>query len=459
MKRQLMKGVAGALALSTALSAGSAAATRASARAAQAPAALPRYAANANRPVIGQSATRAGATFTASETHEPAVLAANSAKLTLTGCVIRKTGPNAAVVAASPSLVTLNGCAITTDGRGASGAFAHGANSHIRIANSTIRTNAASEAGAACGVAAARDGRVALDNVNITTNGPRSPALATTVTGTGGTVVARGGTMTTSGAGSPVLRSAGHIQVYDVTGTARHPESHAAIVGGLSTVDAIDSDLTGPRGGVLFEPSAGTSTYTMTGGSLTALTGPAFDVRGTAAKISVRGGAAITAGSGVLVNVTDKGSLTMTLVGQPLTGDVRNTGGGPATLALKNGATLTGAITHAALELDSSSTWTATGPSTLTVLTGTISGIVGNGHDVYYDPALNEWLGGRAYGLSGGGTLKPVPMLPMLGFVCYLQLYGCNGLILSWMWRIGGGPESSPQQLFLYSRDWRQHRN
>ncbi|HEX6526102.1 MAG TPA: hypothetical protein VF070_39740 [Streptosporangiaceae bacterium] len=417
MKRQLMKGVAGALALSTALSAGSAAAARAGTRAAQVPAALPRYAANLNRPVVGQSATRAGAIFTASETHEPAVLAANSAKLTLTGCVIRKTGPNAAVVAASPSLVTLNGCAITTDGTGASGAFAYGANSHIRIANSTIRTNAADKAGIACGVVAARDGRIALDNVNIATSGPRSAALATNVAGTGGTVLARGGTMTTTGAGSPVLRSAGHIQVYDVTGAARHPESHAAIVGGLSTVDAIDSDLTGPCGGVLFEPSAATdagmATYTMTGGSLTALTGPAFDVRGTAAKISVRGGAAITAGSGVLVNVVDKGSVTLTLVGQSLTGDVINAGGGPATLALKNGTTLVGAITHTALELDLSSTWTVTGPSTLTVLTATISGIssiVGNGHNVYYDSALsgNEWLGGRAYGLSGGGKLTPM---------------------------------------------------
>jgi hypothetical protein len=91
------------------------------------------------------------------------------------------------------------------------------------------------------------------------------------------------------------------------------------------------------------------------------------------------------------------------------------TEGGELTVTLSN-STLTGTVNGAAMSLDKNSKWNVTGDSVLTSLrnTGVISGttvtnIYGNGHTVYYDKNHdgNKDLGGKSYGLGGGGTLKP----------------------------------------------------
>jgi hypothetical protein len=75
---------------------------------------------------------------------------------------------------------------------------------------------------------------------------------------------------------------------------------------------------------------------------------------------------------------------------------------------------LTGKIASAALTIDSTSSWTLTGNSSLTTLTdsGKISGssitnITGNGYSIHYDSTLtgNKWLGGLTYSLVNGGLL------------------------------------------------------
>jgi hypothetical protein len=619
MKRRLMNGVAGTLALSVALAAGGAANATTRAYSAQRhsptgprPSAY-RTTSTSTEPIEASATrtgrgrttavagsrmiTRAGITFAANGTGQPPVLAQNSARLLLTGCVIRTTaGPayptgstasdnqafttiaiaaltantshglpvnasegfpgsvgdglpanvsdaltansseapaanvrkglpasvgeghgsrtlpvSTAVLARSPSLVALNGCAITTDGTGASGVVSAGRGSFIRVANSTIRTNAAgSQANAAHGALATSGGHVALDNVNVRTAGPRAAALASA---SDGTVIAHGGSMSTDG--SPVIRSAGLVQVFGVKGTASGTPA-AAVVEGHGTIDAVDTELTGSAGGIVFTGSssgadigpgltakiitadaaatdpatlaltrgpshtaASQATLNLIGGSLTALVGPAFEIRRTNAKVAVRSatviggttapdrsvatsrmsataagnataadnatgtdsatGADNAAGTGnaggadsatsadvldgatgshanrLLIRVADGGRLAFSASGGALSGDVVSHGA--TALALRNGAALTGAINGAALDLDSSSTWSVSGTSTLTALTGatvsdgTVPAITGNGHDVYYDPdfAANDWLGGAAYPLTGGGTLRPRP--------------------------------------------------
>ena len=480
MKRRLMNGVAGTLALSVALAAGGAAnaTTRASSAQRHSPTgprpSAYRTASTSSEPIEASAArasetrttavagsrmiTRSGATFTANGTGQPPVLAQNSAKLLLTGCVVRTTAPStggapaasAAVSAKSPSLVALNGCAITTDGPGASGVVSAGQGSFVRAANSTIKTSATgSAANVAHGAMAVGGGHITLDNVNVRTTGPRATALCAV---SEGTVIAHGGSMVTDG--SPVIRSAGLIQVFGAKATASGAD--AAVIEGHGTLDAVDAELIGSAGGIVFtDGSSGTSiapgvtaktiagdtatggpatlalangachatalaTCNLTGGSLIALAGAAFDVQRATAKVAVRnatvtGGASLPHGGRDLVRVAAHGRLAFTASGGALSGDVISHGA--MSLALRNGAALTGAINGAALDLDSSSTWSVTGPSTLTALTGatvsdgTIPAITGNGHDVYYDPdsAANDWLGGEAYPLVGGGTLRPHP--------------------------------------------------
>ncbi|HXL89030.1 MAG TPA: hypothetical protein VN969_08625 [Streptosporangiaceae bacterium] len=337
--------------------------------------------------VSGRTQSWAGATFTAAEAGRAAVHVLNAAKVALTGCVIRKNGTGAAVLAGAPGLVALNGCAITTDG-GAHGVVAAGPGSDIRVANSTIRVKTGSHA-----ALASEGGRIVLENVNVVGGGLR-----------GGRLAVHGGTIAADG--SAVLQSDGLITAHGVTGTTlggreaaggqhmaggQHAArgqhmaggQHAAVIDGAHGIDAIDSDLTGSAGVLFSGASAGTATYKMAGGSLTAATGTAFEVRGATARVSVRGGAAIAAGDGVLARVSDGGVLTLMAAGQGLRGDVIADRDSTASLVLRHGSTLTGTVINGAVELDTDSTWYVTGDSTVTRLTGQITSIIGNGHTVY----------------------------------------------------------------------------
>jgi autotransporter family porin len=392
MKRQLMNAVAGALTLSIALGAGGAA-NAAAARTLPAPrpaSAGYRLAddklAAAHRPrakgKARSSGTRswAGATFTAAEAGRAAVHVLNAAKVALTGCVIRKNGPGAAVLADTPGLVVLNGCAITTAG-GADGVAAAGPGSDIRIANSTIRVETGSHA-----ALAGDGGRITLENVNVVGGGLRGGRLAVhggTITAGGSAVLQSDGLITAHGVTGTTLGVTG--TAHGVTGTALGGAEgeHAAVIDGPHGIDAIDSALTGPAGVLFSGAGAGTATYKMAGGSLTAATGPAFEVRGATARVTVRGGAAIAAGDGVLARVSDGGVLTLTASGQGLRGDVIAGSGSAASLVLRHGSALTGTITNGAVELDADSTWYVTGDSTVTRLTGAIGSIISNGHTVH----------------------------------------------------------------------------
>lgn len=368
MKRQLMHGVTGVVALTVALTASAAASPAAGASGASA------LRPSVHRHVVSRGLVR------------PAVRVASSERLALTGSVIRNSG-SPGLVAEAHSLVTLNGCAVTTSGTEGTGVTAGGAQARVHAANSTIKTADAPAALAADG------GQITLDNAYVATLGEHPAAVRAD---SGGTVIARGGTIAAAG---PVALSAGVVQLYGVTGTARGGRA-AVIVEPGGSVDAVDSELSGASGVVL----TGASAYSMTGGSLTT-SGDAFHAPGIA-KVSVRGGATVTSGSGVLASVPDKGSLQFTAAGARLDGDVAGT----ASVALSRGSTLTGAIRNGTLALDSSSTWTVTGPSVLAGLTGAIASIDSGGHDVYYDPRhpVSGWLGHRTHELTGGGRLIPL---------------------------------------------------
>ena len=388
----------------------------------------------------GAAQTETDKTYISDSDDVSAVYVTNGGNLTLKNPVIVTSGNtssqsnssffglNAAVLATKGSALTIEGGTITTSGTGANGAISTDAGSSITLSNVTI--NASNDGGH--GVMATQGGSFTLVNVNMTTSGPHSAPIATDRGS--GTITVTGGTVTSSGEGSPGIYSTGVITVTDLTSTATGSE--AVVIEGKNTVTVTNSTLRGEkRCGVMIYQSfsgdaeVGVATYTMNGGSLTAAVGPLFYITNTNAVVTLRGVNA-TAESGALINVSDGnwgkegengGHLAFTADEQTLTGDIEINSISTMTATLQNSSSLTGAINAAntgkevSLTLDASSAWNVTADSYVTCLTdsGGISGdsitnITGNGHAIYYNASACSTLGGKTYALNGGGSLKPL---------------------------------------------------
>jgi hypothetical protein len=336
------------------------------------------------------------------------------------------------VLAAIGGTIHMTGGTITTTGAGANGAFATGSGSIVTLANVTIK--ATGEAGH--GVMATQGGTMALTNVDMTTTGTHSGAIATDRGG--GTITATGGTVTTSGQDSPAVYSTGAITALSATLTATGSE--AAVIEGANSItlnNCITTSSIADKWGVLIYQSmsgdaqGARGVFTVTGGSLkdTAATGPLFHVTNTTAVITLKG-ADVSVASGILLDAaggtrwgtsgSNGGTVEFTADTQTLAGSMVADKISTVALTLKNGSSLTGAINTAKaaksviLTLDASSTWTVTADSHLTSLSDTagisgtkITNIVGNSHTVTYDTGANPGLGDKTYTLSGGGVLKP----------------------------------------------------
>ena len=388
----------------------------------------------------GGTATQSNQTYSANATDTSGVWATNSGVLTLNNCTITTSGNtssqdnssfyglNAGVLAASGTIHMVGG-SVSTTGTGANGVFATGSGSAITLSNVTI--SATANGGHA--VMATQGGSLSCTNVNMTTAGANSGAIATDRGG--GTITVDGGTVTASGQDSPGIYSTGNITVTGATISATGAE--AAVIEGANSITLTDTSLSSSMenkwGVMIYQSMSGDAegvegVFTMTGGALacTATTGPLFFVTNSTGVITLTG-VDVTAGSGVLVEAggttrwgtsgANGGTVNFTADGETLAGNiVTDDDISSITITLKNGSSLNGAINTAALSLDATSTWTVTATSHLTSfadssgISGTsVTNIVGNGFDVYYDSSLaaNSALGGLTYSLVNGGQLIP----------------------------------------------------
>lgn len=374
--------------------------------------------------------------ITASDENQSAVkvtgggtLTLNSAKITTSGASSSEEesnfyGLNAGVLATSKSTISLKDCTITTSGEGANAVFATGDGTTVNVDHIIINTTADSSRG----LDATYNGTINAANVTITTKGAHCAALATDRGE--GTVTVDGGTGSTAGEGSPGIYSTGKITASNMTLTATGSE--AAVVEGKNSITLTNTSLSGAsRCGVMMyqsysgDASVGTSSFTMTGGTLTAKTGPLFFITNTDAVITLKGATLI--GSGNLITAaadqwgtegSNGGVCTLTGDGQTLSGNIVCDSISSASLILTNSSSYTGTVNadktakSAALSLDATSVWNVTGTSYLTSLTNadaTLSNIKDNGNTIYYDSvnSANSWLNGKTIALSGGGTLTP----------------------------------------------------
>jgi len=336
-------------------------------------------------------------------------------------------GLNAGVLAMASSKITMTGGSIATRGTGANGAFAVGAGSVVELSKVKIDCVASG----AHGVDATITGTIICTDVDITTAGNGAAAAISTDRGSG-TVTFTRGSATTSGTRSPGIYSTGSITVSDAKITATGSE--AIVIEGRNSVTLNNTTLSCLRqcGAMLYQSFSGdagigTSTLTMTGGSLTAAEGPMFYITNTAAAIDLKGNAKLSAASSVLINAaagrwgstgSNGGRLTFKADGETLAGDITCDDISTVIATLQNKTTLKGAINAQgaakamALTLDATSVWEVTGTSYVTSLTdqdATLANVHDNGHTIYYDPKAdaNQWLGGKTCPLSGGGKLVP----------------------------------------------------
>ena len=384
-----------------------------------------------------QSATELSSGEYISETaDENAILIDTDESVTLSDVSVSKTGDsdggdncnfyglNAAVLAKGGANVTITGGTITTDASGANGVFSYGGNggqngadgdgTTVTISDTVITTTGDGSGG----IMTTGGGTTYASNLTIETSGRSSAAIRTDRGG--GTVVVKGGSYTTNGLGSPAIYSTADITVSDATLVSNLSEG--VCIEGKNSIALTNCDLTADNtqcnGNATFldtimiyqsmsgDADTGTSSFTMTGGSLTSKSGHVFHVTNTQAIITLSGVEIVNEDAdNVLLSVCDDGwnggnnHAELNASTQALSGAILVGSNSTLSLTLSDGSDFTGSISgeivnskgetvstevgEVSVTLDETSTWTLTADSYVTSFTGSADQIVSNGYTLY----------------------------------------------------------------------------
>ena len=370
---------------------------------------------------IDEDTEISGETYESSGDDENA-LRIDGATVTLDGVTVEKSGgessntedgdfygQNAAVLALNGATVTITGATITTDAQNGNGVFSYGEGTTVNISDSTITTNQNNSGG----IQTTGGGTTNSSNLTVTTSGNSAAAIRSDRGG--GTVNVDGGTYTTNGTGSPAVYSTADITVSNATLTANNSE--AVVVEGQNSVALVDCDAIGNMSGTYNgdadenihnvmiyqsmsgDAEVGRSSFSMTGGSLTSLSGDMIYVTNTDCDISLSGVELTLANDKLLTiegNSSSRGwgtagangaNVNFTADAQVLTGDITVDTISTLNMTMTGGTAFTGTINvveneaggtavedNVFLTIDEGCTWTLTGDCTLTSLTnnGTI---------------------------------------------------------------------------------------
>ena len=391
---------------------------------------------------ITSGETREEETY-ASETSDESALIVNTAEaVTLTNPTVTKTGSsdggdgcsfyglNAAVLVMGGSATVISGGTITSDADGANAVFSYGGNGGQNgaegdgttvVISDTVITTTGNGSG---GIMTTGGGTTYANNLTVETSGGSSAPIRTDRGG--GTVVADGGTYTSNGLGSPAIYSTAEVTVRNATLVSNLSEG--VCIEGKNSITLENCDLTANNtrcnGNATFldtimiyqsmsgDADSGTSAFTMTGGSLTSLSGHMFHVTNTHAVITLNGVELRNEGSGILLSVCDDGwsgasnIAELNAVNQALSGTILVGSNSELTLSLTDGSSyegsISGEITNSRGEevsaetgtvsviLDDTSTWTLTADTWITEFSGNAENVNTNGYTLYVNgTALN----------------------------------------------------------------------
>ncbi len=339
-------------------------------------------------------------------------------------------GLNAALLVMGGSTTTITGGTVTSSASGANGVFCYGGNGGQNggtgdgttlILSDTVITTSGQGSG---GIMTTGGGVTYAYDLTVETSGGSSAPIRTDRGG--GTVVVDGGSYTSNGLGSPAIYSTADISVSNAQLVSNLSEG--VCIEGQNSITLTNCDLTANNtqmnGNATFldsimiyqsmsgDADSGTSSFTMTGGSLTSLSGHMFHVTNTHALITLSGVSLVNSGSDVLLSVCDDGWSGADNIcefiadAQALSGSILVGDDSTLTLTLQNGSSfegsISGEITNAKgnvvstqtgsvnVILDSSSTWTLTADTYITSFTGDIANVDTNGYTLYVNgEALN----------------------------------------------------------------------
>lgn len=335
-------------------------------------------------------------------------------------------GLNAAVLVKDGSTTTITGGTITSEADGANGVFSYGGNGGRNgaegdgttvVIRDTVITTTGNGSG---GIMTTGGGKTYAYDLTVTTSGGSSAPIRTDRGG--GTVHVDGGSYTSNGLGSPAIYSTADITVENAVLTSNLSEG--VCIEGKNSITLLNCDLSASNtkcnGNATFldtimiyqsmsgDADSGTSSFTMTGGSLTSKSGHVFHVTNTNAVINlsdveIRNEDA----SDVLLSVCDDGwngagnVATLNADGQDLSGTILVGSNSDLTLNLINGSSFTGKVSGEIVNakgdavstevgtvdvtLDSSSTWSLTGDTYVSSFSGDTANISFNGYTLYVD--------------------------------------------------------------------------
>ena len=384
---------------------------------------------------ITKAASVSGSVYTSETVDESALIVNTTDDVTLDDITVTKTGDsnggdncnfyglNAGLLVMGGSTTKINNATIETSASGANGVFSYGGNggqngasgdgTTVIISDSSITTTGNGSGG----IMTTGGGTTYAYNLTVDTSGRSSAAIRTDRGG--GTVVVDGGSYASNGLGSPAIYSTADITVSNATLTSNLSEG--VCIEGKNSITLIDCDMTANNtamnGNATFldtimiyqsmsgDADSGTSSFTMSGGSLTSLSGHMFHVTNTNAVITLSGVSLVNEGSNVLLSVCDDGwngasnIATLNADGQKLEGLLLVGSNSTLYLNLTNGSsfegTVSGEISNAKgstvssevgtvnVTLDANSTWTLTADTYISSFNGEVSNVVTNGYKLY----------------------------------------------------------------------------
>ena len=345
-------------------------------------------------------------------------------------------GLNAAVLVMGGADALISGGTVETSASGANGVFCYGGNggrngadgdgTTLYISGTTITTTGDGSGG----IMTTGGGVTYAEDLTVTSSGRSSAAIRTDRGG--GTVTANGGTYTTSGLGSPAIYSTADVTVRNAVLTSNLSEG--VCIEGKNSITlencSLTADNTQCNGNATFldtimiyqsmsgDADSGTSAFTMTGGSLTGLSGHLFHVTNTHAVITLDQVELTNEGSDILLSVCDDGwngadniaevyASQQVLTGTLLVGD-----NSTLNLSLSDGSvfegSVSGEITNAkgeqvsstvgtvSVTLDETSTWILTADTWISSFSGNAENVISNGHTLYVNGIALEGTAGAA---------------------------------------------------------------
>jgi hypothetical protein len=367
-----------------------------------------------------------GGTYTSSNDDENAIRAEGDVTATLDNVTVEKTdgsassndassfyGLNAAIRALDNATLTINGGTVTATTEGSNGVFAYDG-ATINIADTVVNVSG----GNAGGIEVAGGGTMVA--TNLTVNATVKAAIRSDRGG--GNLTVDGGTYTTSGSsGAPAIYSTANIVASNATLVAN--DSEAVVVEGFNSVTLNDCDVTGNMSGTYGESSGenihnvmlyqsmsgdaevGTSSFTMTGGTLVSKNGDMFYVTNTNSIISLSDvDLTLADGTELLVVAgndgargwgtagSNGGNVTFNISGQVLSSDILVDAISTLEMNISESSSFTGSInsdstsaSSLSVTIDSTSTWTLTADSYVSSFNGSLENVVANGYKLYVD--------------------------------------------------------------------------